>query len=139
MTFEKIIKDLKNKDYKPLYLLSGEEPYYIDEVTDFIINNVLSESERDFNLTTLYGLETSVEAIISHARRFPMMASHNIIIVKEAQQIRNIEALMPYVENPLKSSILVINYKNKKIDGRTKFYKAIKSTGVILETKNLAI
>ena len=105
MTFEQILSDLKNKVYHPVYFLMGEEPYFIDVITDYIAGNVLDESEKGFNQTILYGRDTDVLTIISQAKRFPMMASHQVVIIKEAQSIRNIEGLLPYIENPLKSTI----------------------------------
>ncbi len=135
MTYDQIIKDLKNKIYKPIYFLMGEETYYIDKITDYITANVLTDSEKDFNQSTLYGKETDVNTIISASRRFPMMANQQVIVVKEAQNIKNIEDLLIYVEKPLNSTILVINYKYKKLDKRKKIYKAIDKAGVLFEAK----
>jgi len=91
MTFEQIIKDLKNKIYKPIYFLMGDEPYYIDKISNFIQQNVLNETERDFNQTILYGKDSEILDIISAAKRFPMMANHQVIIVKEAQELKKFE------------------------------------------------
>lgn len=138
MTVREIINELKNKIYRPVYLLSGQEPYYINLVTDFIINNVLSEEEKAFNQTIFYGKDTDVVTLINAARSFPMMASHQLIVVKEAQQMKDIDKLSVYAENPLKSTVLVINYKNDSYDKRKKLYKAVdKSNGALLESPRL--
>lgn len=137
MTFDQIIRDLENKQYKPVYFLMGEEPYYIDKITDYVTGCILPDTEKDFNQTILYGLDTDIETIITTARRFPMMASRQVVVVREAQQIDNIEDLLPYAENPLKSTILVINYKYKKLDKRRKLFNAIKKQGIIFESKKV--
>jgi len=137
MTYEQIITDLQNKIYHPVYFLSGEEPYYIDKITDYVEKNVLSESERSFNQITFYGKDTDIATIINTAKRFPMMSNQQVVIVKEAQNINQIENLIYYVENPLKSTILIINYKYKKLDKRTKLHKAIRDHGVYFESPKL--
>ena len=137
MTFEQILSDLKNKVYHPVYFLMGEEPYFIDVITDYIARNVLDESEKGFNQTILYGRDTDVLTIISQAKRFPMMASHQVVIIKEAQSIRNIEDLLPYIENPLKSTLLVICYKYKTLDKRKKFTKEVGKNSILFEAKRL--
>lgn len=134
MTYEQIISELKNKVYHSIYFLSGEEPYYIDKISDFIEDNVLNETEKEFNQTILYGEETDVQTIISCAKRYPMMANYQVVIVKEAQRIEEIEELQRYVENPLKSTILVICYKYKKTDKRKIFSKKIIENGVLFES-----
>ncbi|NPA68672.1 MAG: DNA polymerase III subunit delta [Chlorobi bacterium] len=137
MTYSEIIKELKNKIYKPIYFLFGEEPYFIDKITDYIADNVLNESEKAFNQTVIYGKDTQTEDIINSAKRFPMMANHQVIIVKEAQNLKNIDNLVYYAEQPLKSTILVINYKYKKLDKRTKLYKTLSKNAVLFESKKL--
>lgn len=137
MTYEQILSDLKNKVYHPVYFLMGEEPYFIDVITDYIEENVLEKGEKEFNQTILYGIETDLLTIISQAKRFPMMANHQVVIVKEAQSIKNIEALSPYIEKPLKSTILVICYKYKTIDKRKKFAKEIQKNTILFESKKL--
>jgi DNA polymerase-3 subunit delta len=136
-SFEEIMSDLKNRIYKPVYFLAGEEPYYIDIITDFIDEKVLSESEKPFNQIVLYGDDTSVPAIIETSRRFPMMSNHQVVIVKEAQTVKKIEDLAIYAENPLKSTILVINYKYKALDKRTRLFKILDSTSVYFESGRL--
>jgi DNA polymerase-3 subunit delta len=137
MTFDQIIDKLKNKIYYPVYFLSGEEAYYIDEISDYIEKNVLTDTEKEFNQTIIYGRDTSVPAIISAAKRYPMMANYQIVIIKEAQDVQKIEELDHYVENPLQSTLLVINYKYKKIDKRKTFSKLVEKKGVLFESKKL--
>lgn len=137
VTYEQIISDLKKRIFKPVYFLSGDEPYYIDLITDFIEEKVLPDSEKAFNQITVYGEDTTIQAVIDLARRFPMMASHQVIIVREAQSIKKIDELAVYLEKPLLSTILVFNYKYKAIDKRTKFFKTIENTGVYFESMRL--
>ncbi len=137
MTFEQILNNLKNKIYYPVYFLAGEESYYIDEISDYIEDHVLTDVEKEFNQTVIYGRETDVLSIISNAKRYPMMANYQVVIVKEAQDIKNIDELLPYIENPLDSTLLVINYKYKKIDRRKSFYKQVDKKGVLFESKKL--
>jgi len=125
MDFDQIIGDLKKKIYHPVYFLSGDEPYYIDKIANYISENVLKESEKAFNQTIVYGKDTDVRQIINLAKRYPMMASHQVVIVKEAQDMKSIDELSFYLEKPLHSTILVIEYKYKKLDGRTKLSKII--------------
>lgn len=137
MDFNQIINDLKSRKYYPVYFLEGEEPFFIDRISDYILENVLSETERDFNQTILYGKDLSIDAILTSAKRFPMMAERQVIVIREAQNIKNIEDLTSYVDKPLSSTILVINYKYKTIDKRKKLYKAIQKNGVYFESKPL--
>ena len=137
MSFETILNDLQNKIYYPVYFLFGEESFFIDEISDFIEKNVLNEMEKEFNQTVIYGKDADVPTIISYARRFPMMANYQVIIVKEAQDIDRIEELQPYVDNPLASTLLVLCYKYEKIDSRKSFYKTIQKSGVLFESSRL--
>jgi DNA polymerase-3 subunit delta len=137
VTYEEIISDLRKRIFKPVYFLAGDEPYYIDLITEYIEDKVLTESEKAFNQLIIYGEDTTVNAIIETARRFPMIASHQVIIVKEAQSLRKIEDLQIYVEKPLMSTILVINYKYNVIDKRTKFHKILDAQGVYFESIRL--
>lgn len=137
MNFDQIITDLKNKIYNPVYFLSGEEPYYIDKISDFIEKNVLPESEKTFNQLVHYGKDTDITNLINTARRFPMMSNQQVVMLKEAQNIKEIEKLVHYVENPLKSTLLVIAYKYKKLDKRTKLYKALQKNAVFFESSKL--
>ncbi len=137
MMFEQILNDLKSGKYSPIYFLMGEEPYFIDVITDSIEKNVLKEEEKTFNQLVLYGKDTDVPGIINAARKFPMMSSLQVIIVKEAQELANIEDLIHYVEHPLPSTLLVINYKYRKLDRRKKLFKALEENGIIFESKRL--
>ena len=135
--FDEILRDLKNKIYQPVYLLTGEESFFIDELTDFIEENILSPMDKEFNQTVVYGLDSNVFDIISMARRFPMMANHQVLIIKEAQNLKESENLATYFQNPLKSTILVIAYKHKTIDKRTKLFKIAKEKGVVFTSAKL--
>jgi DNA polymerase-3 subunit delta len=137
MTFEEIFKQLKEKVYRPIYFLMGEEPYFIDRITDQIADQVLTEEEKTFNQIILYGKDTDIPTIINTARRFPMMASLQVVIVREAQHLDKIEDLIHYAEHPLASTLLVINYKYKKLDKRKKLYKALEKNGILFESKRL--
>lgn len=134
--FDELLKDLKNKIYKPVYFLMGEETYYIDIVTDYISKNVLSDAEKTFNQVTFYGKDAEVIKIIDACRRFPMMANYQVVIVKEAQELKKIDELIYYVEKPLTSTILVINYKYDTLDKRTKLYKTLQHH-VLVDFKKL--
>ena len=107
MTFEQIKADIKSRKFKPFYLLMGDEPYYIDELTNMLTHTVLPEEERDFNQTILYGMETDVASVITLARSFPMMSDYQLIVIKEAQKLSKIEELEIYAKNPLQSTILL--------------------------------
>ena len=137
MEFGTIIQNLKQKIYHPVYLLQGEEPYFIDIISDYIEKNVLSDAEKDFNLTVFYGRDSDARTIAESALRFPIMASQQVVIVKEAQSLNNIENLAPYVAKPLKSTILVLNYKYKTLDARKALVKAIKTNGVIFTSERI--
>lgn len=135
--YAQIITDLKNKVYHPVYFLMGEEPFYIDKISDYIEDNVLDETEKEFNQTVLYGLEVDVPTIVSVAKRFPMMSNYQVVIVKEAQNIRKIEELQPYAEKPLASTILVLCYKYEKLDKRKSLAKSIEKNGVLFESEKI--
>ncbi len=133
-----IVSDIKGGNLHPVYFLMGEEPYYIDKISDYIEENVLDESEKGFNQVVMYGRDVSIEEIVASAKRFPMMAERQVLIVKEAQDLsRTIEKLTSYVENPQPSTVLVLNYKYKKLDRRKKLYKAVAKNGLIYESKPL--
>jgi DNA polymerase-3 subunit delta len=137
MTFEKILRDLKNKNYSPVYFLTGDEPYYIDQITNYITDNILSDSEKTFNQVILYGKDTDIPEIINSAKRFPMMSKYQVVVVREAQNLDNIDDLTYYTDHPLKSTILVINYKYNKLDKRLKLYKSVNDNGIFFESKKL--
>ncbi len=133
-----IVSDIKKGNIKPIYFLMGEEPYYIDKISDFIEQNILDETEKGFNQQIMYGRDSSIEDIVSSAKRYPMMADKQVIIVKEAQDLsRNIEKLVSYAENPQLTTVLVLNYKYKKLDKRKKLCKAIAKSGLLFESKKL--
>jgi DNA polymerase-3 subunit delta len=134
----KIINDIKAGNIKPVYFLMGDEPYYIDKLTEYIEQNVLQEHERDFNQTILYGRDVTVEDVVGNAKRYPMMADRQVVVVREAQELsRTIENLEQYVENPQETTVLVIAYKYKTLDKRKKLIKLIGKKGVLFESKKM--
>ncbi|HEX8020133.1 DNA polymerase III subunit delta [Mucilaginibacter sp.] len=146
MTAAEILKDLKNRKFKPLYLLHGEEPYFIDLVSNYVEHHVLPEHERGFNQTVVYGKDTDIMTVLNAAKRYPMMADYQVVLVKEAQDMKwgkdddnkkSIDPVLSYLENPLPSTILVFCYKYGKFDKRKKTYKAIEKNGLIFESATL--
>lgn len=137
MKFEQVLGNLKNKIYHPVYLLAGEEAFFIDQISDYIEQNVLDDMEKEFNQTILYGKDTDVSQIIATAKRFPMMANHQVVIVKEAQEVKRLDELSAYAENPLTSTLLVLCHKYKKIDKRKSLAKVMKKHGVLFESNKL--
>jgi DNA polymerase-3 subunit delta len=160
MTYEQILNDLKNKIYRPVYFLMGEEPYFIDIISDYILDNVLTEDEKEFNQAVLYGKDVDAGTIVDYAKRFPMMSNYQVVVVKEAQEIRNLvpgssdkdddedtpatkntdvkkSPLELYIEKPVPTTILVICYKYKKLDKRRAIYKLLDKHGVIFESAKL--
>lgn len=134
----KIVNDIKGGNIKPIYFLMGEESYYIDKLSDYIEQNILSEDEKGFNQTVLYGRDVSIEDIVSTAKRYPMMAERQVVIVKEAQDLaKTIDKLESYVESPLISTVLVFCYKYKTLDKRKKLPKLITKSGVLYESRKL--
>ena len=139
-----IIKDLKARKFKPLYLLQGEEPYYIDQVVEYMESNILSDAERGFNQTVLYGKDTDMATILNAAKRYPMMSEYQLIIVKEAQDLKwaketegsgkETEFVLNYFDKPLPSTILVFAYKYGNFDKRKKIYKTIAKGGIIFQS-----
>lgn len=137
MEYQKIISQIRNRMFHPVYLLFGEEPFYIDLISDAIEQEVLQESEKEFNQTIVYGSDVDVQQLLGIAKRYPMMSSHMVVIVREAQLIKNIEELQPYFDSPLRSTILVLCYKYKKPDKRKTFYKSAQKAGVVFESEKL--
>ena len=137
MSAEKIIAELKKGSYKPVYWLEGEEEFFIDKVVDYAEHNILSESEKSFNLSVFYGKDAEWADIVNACRRYPMFSDKQVVVLKEAQAMRNIERLESYIEKPLSSTMLVVAYKNKKVDGRTKLAKLLKEKGALLTTKKI--
>lgn len=134
----KIVNDIKAKHLKPIYFLMGEEPYYIDRLSDYIEQNVLSEDEKGFNQTVLYGRDVSMDDIVSSAKRYPMMAERQVIIIKEAQDLaKSIDKLESYAENPMPTTVLVFCYKYKTLDKRKKVTKQLEKNGLVYESKKL--
>jgi DNA polymerase-3 subunit delta len=135
---KQLVTDIKNGNLKPIYFLMGEEPYYIDKISDYIEANILAEEEKGFNQMVLYGRDVSIDDIVGNAKRYPMMAERQVVIIKEAQDLsRTIEKLVDYVNNPQPATVLVVNYKYKKLDKRKALYKSIKKNGVVYESKKL--
>jgi DNA polymerase III subunit delta len=137
VTYDDIISDLKKRIFRPVYFLAGEEPYYIDLITDYIEEKVLPESEKAFNQIVLYGDDTNIASIIDTARRFPMMASHQVVLIREAQTLKKIDDLVIYLEKPLLSTILVFSYKYKTLDKRTRLYKELNKHNAYFESARL--
>lgn len=137
MLANSIISDWKKHQYKPIYWLEGDEEYFIDKVMDYAEANILPESETAFNLTVFYGKDADWANIINACRRYPMFADKQVVLLKEAQQMRDLEKLEAYIENPLGSTIFVVSYKEKKVDGRTRMARLLKEKGVVLTTKKL--
>lgn len=138
VSFDSIMADLEARRFVPVYYLMGDESYYIDKISDYIAEHVLQPEERDFNQTILFGSDVTASQVSDYARRYPMMSEHQVVIVKEAQNIKNTEALEKYFNQPLTSTILVMCHKNGTVDGRKREYvKAIQSAGVLFESKKL--
>lgn len=137
ITYEQIMTDLRRKAYRPVYFLMGEEAYYIDQISDYIQNNILDESEVDFNLSILYGKDVDIDTVINAAKRYPMMAEFQVVIVKEAQLIKDWESLSYYLAKPLKSTILCFCYKYGKPDGRRIWVQDLNKHAIVFESKKL--
>lgn len=137
ITYEDILKELRARQYRPIYYLMGEESYYIDQIADYIAAHVLTEEEKEFNLTVVYGADVDVAAVINAAKRYPMMSKYQVVIVKEAQAIRNLDELSYYLQHPLPSTILVICHKHGMLDRRKKLVAAIEKNGILFESKKL--
>lgn len=132
-----IISEWKKHQYKPIYWLEGEEEYFIDKVMEYAESQILNESETGFNLAVFYGKDADWANIINACRRYPMFSDKQVVLLKEAQQMRDLDKLEAYIENPLASTIFVVSYKEKKVDGRTRLAKLLKEKGVVLSTKKL--
>lgn len=137
LTADQIIISLKKKDFQPIYFLHGTESYFIDQVVQYAESKILTESERSFNQTVLYGKDTDHKTVVDNARRFPMMASHQVVILKEAQEMRTLKDLQSYIEKPSATTILLVAYKHKRFNMNSKLGKALKNKAVILESKAL--
>lgn len=137
MAAEKIIGEWKRGIYKPIYWLEGDEEYFIDKVVDYAEHKILSPSEASFNLSVFYGKDAQWSDVVNACMRYPMFAERQVVLLKEAQQMRDIAKLEPYIEKPLGSTIFVVSYKEKKVDGRSKLAKLLKEKGEMLTTKKL--
>jgi DNA polymerase-3 subunit delta len=138
VTYDSVMSELKARHFKPIYYLMGDESYYIDKISDWIAENVLQPEERDFNQTVLFGSDVNASQIVDAAKRYPMMSEYQVLIVKEAQNVKNVEPLEKYLKAPMSSTILVMCHKNGTIDGRKREYvKAIQQAGVLFESKKL--
>lgn len=136
VTFDAIMRDLKSGKYAPVYILMGDESYYIDRITDYIAENVLDPDDRDFNQTVVFGADTTAAQVVDMAKGYPVMpAAHRVVIVKEAQGLKSLDALERYFEKPLASTLLVIAYKNGTIDRRKKVVGKAEAVGVVFESK----
>lgn len=137
LSCDDILKELRAKKYRPIYYLMGEESYYIDLIADYITENVLTETEKEFNQTVVYGADVDIATVINAAKRYPMMSEYQVVIVKEAQAIRNMEELSFYLQKPLNSTILVICHKHGTLDKRKKLAAEIEKTGILFESKKI--
>ena len=137
-TYDSIMSELKSRNFRPLYYLMGDEPYYIDLISNWIAENVMQPEERDFDQTVLFGSDVTASQIVDAAKRYPMMSKYQVLIVKEAQNVKNTEPLEKYFKSPMPSTILVMCHKNGTVDGRKKEYvKSIQQAGVLFESKKL--
>jgi len=137
MSVEKILADWKKKQYRPVYWLEGEEEYYIDQVMSYAEHHILTPAEAGFNLTIFYGKDAAWADIVNACMRYPMFSDKQVVLLKEAQQMRDIDKLENYIANPLASTIFVVSYKEKKVDGRSKLAKLLKEKGELLSTKKM--
>lgn len=137
ITCDDILRELRSKQYRPIYYLMGEEAYYIDLISDYIMDNVLTDMEKEFNLSVVYGVDVDIATVINAAKRYPMMSEHQVVIVKEAQSIRNIDELSYYLQKPLRSTILVMCHKHGVLDRRKKLAAEIEKVGILFESKKL--
>jgi DNA polymerase-3 subunit delta len=137
MTYDQILSDIHKKNFAPIYFLTGEEPYFIDMIADTIENEALDEADRAFNQIVVYGRDVDVETIANHARSFPMMGERMVVIVKEAQDVKNLENFEPYLDTLPETTLLVFVYKYKKLDKRKTFAKKLDKKGVYFESKKL--
>ncbi|MEI6086510.1 MAG: DNA polymerase III subunit delta [Bacteroidota bacterium] len=137
MSAEKIISEWKKGQFKPVYWLEGEESYFIDQVVFYAEKKILSDAEAGFNLTVFYGKDADWAAVVNACMRYPMFAERQVVLLKEAQHMRDIEKLESYIENPLKTTVFVVCYKEKKVDGRSKLAKILKTKGELLSTKKM--
>ncbi len=137
MSVEKIINEWKKKQFKPIYWLEGDEEYHIDKAIEYAEHKILSESEASFNLSIFYGKDANWADVVNACRRYPMFSERQVVLLKEGQQMKDVEKLESYIENPLASTVFVVSYKDKKLDARKKFTKVVKENGVLVTTKKM--
>jgi len=137
MTTEKVLTELKKKQYHTVYWLEGDEEFFIDQVIDYAEEHILTEAERGFNLTVFYGRDADWSAVLNACRRYPMFSERQVVLLKEAQDMKGIEKLDAYVEKPLSSTILLVAYKGKKVDKRTRLAKLLKDKAALVTTKKM--
>jgi len=137
MSVEKILSDWKKGSFKPIYWLEGDEPYFIDQLVEYAEHHILTESESSFNLMVFYGRDADWAAVVNACRRYPMFAERQVILLKEAQHMKDLDKLEGYIENPLSSTVFVVSYKEKKVDGRSKLSKILKQKGELFTTKKI--
>jgi len=137
MSVEKILSDWKKKNFKPVYWFEGEEEYYIDKLIDYAEHHILPESEAAFNLSVFYGKDVDWASLINTCRRYPMFAERQVVLLKEAQQMRDLDKLEAYIENPLSSTVFIVSYKEKKVDGRSRLAKLLKEKAELFSTKKM--
>lgn len=137
ISYEEIVRDVRARQLKPVYYLMGEESYYIDRISDFIVQSVLAEEQKDFNLTVLYGSDTDIGTVVNAAQRYPMMSDYQVVVVREAQSLNGKEKLVHYLEHPQPSTILVFCHKHGVLDRRKKLAAELQKVGVLFESKRL--
>ena len=137
MTYSDILSELHAKQYRPVYYLMGDEPYYIDQISNYLIDHVLTPEEKEFNLTVAYGADIDIAHIINAAKRYPMMAEHQVVVIKEAQDVKNIDELSFYLKRPMPSTILVLCHKHGTLDRRKKLAGEIEKVGLLFESKKI--
>ena len=137
MSAEQIIRDWKKKIYKPIYWLEGDEPFFINQVMDYAEAHLLTDSEKAFNQSVFYGKDADWAAVVNACMRYPMFSEKQVVLLKEAQQMRDIAKLEPYIQQPLSSTLFIISYKDKKVDGRSKLARLLKEKGELLSTKKI--
>src|SRR5215211_2979860 len=137
MSVEKIIGDWKKSKFRPVYWLEGEEDFFIDQVVEYAEHHILPESEASFNRTVFYGKDANWADVVTACRRYPMFAERQVVLLKEAQHMREFDKLEAYIENPLSSTVFVISYKGKTVDGRTKLFKLFKNTGEVFTSEKI--
>ncbi|MCH5717757.1 DNA polymerase III subunit delta [Niabella hibiscisoli] len=137
MSVDKVISDWKKNAYKPIYWIEGDEEFYVDQLVDYAEHHILNESEASFNLTIFYGKDAAWPDVLNACRKYPMFSDRQVVIIKEAQQMKDVDKLEPYIQTPLTSTILLVAFKDKKLDSRTKFAKLVKDKTEYIVTKKL--